>query len=215
MRGSVDESLTRIIADAQRGDAAAHEALVDRYASRLYGFFYRLLGNRDDAEDLMQEVFLRLVRMIAAYRDDGRFEPWLFRIAANLARDKIRSARRTPPRVSLETSEGEGIERDWDSNEGGPDARMERAEDVDRLNAALARLPEWEREVILLRHFSQLSFKEIADLMGTPLGTALARAHRGLEHLKELMDTADAADSEGSAAQLEENESHGPVIQVT
>lgn len=185
-----DNGLARIIAEAQRGDPAAHEALVDRYAKRLYGFFYRVLGQRNDAEDLMQEVFLRVVRMIAAYRDDGRFEPWLFRIAANLARDRIRTVRRTPTRVALDNDDGEGPSSfDAASTEdSAPHLRMEREEESDRLNAALAQLPEWEREVVMLRHFSQLSFKEIADLMGTPLGTALARAHRGLERLRQIME---------------------------
>lgn len=207
MRGSVEPSaLARIIADAQRGDPAAHEALVDRYSGRLYGFFYRLLGRRDDAEDLMQEVFLRLVRMLAAYRDDGRFEPWLFRIAANLARDRIRSNRRTPLRVSLDGDEADEFAPQADAGDDGPSRRMEREEDADRLNAALASLPEWEREVLMLRHFSHMSFKEIADLMGTPLGTALARAHRGLERLKELMS--------GDASPGESRETHGNVVKA-
>src|SRR5262245_10493020 len=99
VRGHVDgKPLAAIIAGAQRGDAAALEALVDRYSSRLFGFFFRMGGRRDEAEDQMQEVFVRLVRMIGSYKDDGRFESWLFRIAANLARDRIRRSRRSPVR---------------------------------------------------------------------------------------------------------------------
>ena len=186
------DALAEVIRGAQRGDTAAYDRLVDLYSGRLFGFLYRLTASRHDAEDLMQEVFVRLVRMLHAYTHDGRFEAWLFRIAANLVRDRVRRAVRTP-RTS--TGLGGGNEEDSPADafedvsavDVSVEQRMVLAEETDRLNAALAALPDAEREVVLLRHFSQLSFKEIADLMGTPLGTALARGHRGLQRLRELM----------------------------
>lgn len=183
-----DESLRVIIAGAQRGDQAALAALVDRYAGRLFGFFYRMTGRRDDAEEMMQEVFLRVVRMIGAYSDQGRFEPWLFRIAANLTRDRIRRDRRSPLVSMAEPDDPDADPLPGAFTAQTPTELTEQSEEIDRLNAALTRLPEAERQVVMLRHFSQMSFKEIAELMGTPLGTALARAHRGLARLRTLME---------------------------
>src|SRR6478736_6369116 len=87
--------LTVLIGRAQRREAAAFDELVDLYASRLYGYFYRLTANREDAEDLLQELFVRLVRMIEHYEHDGRFDGWVFRIATNLLRDRVRRSRKT------------------------------------------------------------------------------------------------------------------------
>lgn len=186
------DALAAAILGAQRGNAAAFDTLVDHFSGRVFGFLYRLTGSRTDAEDLMQEVFVRLVRMIGAYQHDGRFEAWLFRIAANLCRDRVRKAKRTPKQISIDA----GSDADGDTNTGSllpssgtaaPDAGLVMQEDLDALGRALAELPEAERTVIMLRHFSDMSFKEIAESMGTPLGTALARAHRALGRLREIM----------------------------
>ncbi|HOB74391.1 MAG TPA: sigma-70 family RNA polymerase sigma factor [Phycisphaerae bacterium] len=183
--------LADVIARAQRGEPAAFDALINAYATRLYGYFYRLTGSRHDAEDLLQEVFVRLVRMIGHYEHDGRFDGWLFRIATNLVRDQARRAKTRLIGEGLHAwqdgSERRGFHERPDPMARQPSESLEQAEDADRLQWAIAQLPEAEREVILLRHFAQLSFREIAEQMGTPLGTALARAHRGLARLRELM----------------------------
>jgi len=195
-------ALSAIIADAQRGDAGALDALVDCYSARLYGFFLRLVGHRQDAEDLMQEAFLRVVRMLSSYVDDGRFEAWLFRIAANLVRDRIRRARVRP---TLVRASDDDPDDDPFLSAVHPDAEpgrpVELGEDLDRLQAALLQLSAGEREVITLRYCSQLSFKEIADTLDIPLGTALARSHRGLLHLRKIMEPDhDAAAPDGPAS---------------
>ncbi len=191
-----DAALAQVIRGAQRGEAAAYDRLVDAFAHRLIGFLHRQCASRHDAEDLLQEVFLRVVRTIGSYHHDGRFEPWLFRIAANLARDRIRRARR-----SIEWSESVAQPEGRDeagplqqapANEEPADAALQRAEEIDALGAALRNLSQTEREVILLRHFSQMSFREIAELLGVPLGTALARGHRGLARLRKLMNAEEA-----------------------
>ena len=182
--------LAEIIDRAQRRDAVAFEQLVDAYSTRLFGYLYRMTGKRDLAEDLMQEVFVRVVRNIESYDHDGRFEAWLFRIATNLMRDRVRRVQRSPRSVSLSEQADDAVGLSGTlaaSGDNPPDAAMQLAEDVDRLQKALAKLPAVERETVMLRHFSELSFNEIARVMGTPLGTALARAHRGLIKLRELM----------------------------
>ncbi len=196
-------ALAEVIHRAQQGAAAAFDRLVDAYGHRITGFLYRMTGSQQDAEDLVQEVFLRLVRTISGYTHDGRFEAWLFRIAANLARDRVRRAKRAPKFVAVRAG---GSGDDGDPGESGSldriegssepaDAAMERGEESKALHAALAMLPEKEREVMMLRHFSQMSFKEIAEMAGMPLGTALARAHRGLKRLREIMTAAEASGS--------------------
>lgn len=196
-----DAALAQIIRSAQRGEPVAFDRLVELFAPRIAGFLYRMTGSRQDSEDLAQEVFLRLVRMIGVYEHDGRFEPWLFRIAANLARDRIRRAARTPGFIGESDSAGRGGNgggrlRELPAGPAAVDAGLVLTEELDELDAALAQLPETEREVIMLRHFSEMSFKEIAAMTGTPLGTALARAHRGLTHLREIM-SGGASEAEG------------------
>lgn len=182
--------LDDLICRARQRDSAAFETLVEIYSPRLYGYFYRLTGRREDAEDLLQEVFVRVVRMIGRYEHDNRFDAWLFRIATNLVRDRVRRQRRSPgDEASGRQGHEPGIlEEVPDDDVDQPDDVLQTAEQVDQLQRALKRLPGAEREVILLRHFSQMSFKEVAEAMGTPLGTALARAHRGLAKLRQLME---------------------------
>lgn len=183
--------LSDLISRAQRQDPAAFDALVDRYAGRLYGYLYRATGHRVDAEDLLQELFVRLVGTIRQYQHDGRFEAWLFRIATNLVRDRIRRAKTSRDWRGGSAGGRDGLQNGLDSHcdhrQAAPADRLGRSEELDRLQWALHELPEPERMVVLLRHFSQMPFREIADLMDTPLGTALARAHRGLARLRELM----------------------------
>jgi len=191
---AIDE-LADALARAQRGEPEAFEWLVDAYSARLYGFLYRLTGHRDDAEELVQEVFVRVVRHIEGYDHDGRFEAWIFRIATNLVRDRIRRIGRRPEIGQLPDAGeegGDGIADDRRTSAGipRPEAGVELADDVERMQWALDQLPAAEREVIMLRHYSQLSFADIAQSMETPLGTALARAHRGLARLRRIMDGA-------------------------
>jgi len=186
-----EDRLTAAIRLAQQRQEAGFDILVEVYSARLYGYLYRLTGSREAAEDLLQEVFVRVVRRIGEYQDDGRFEAWLFRIATNLARDRLRQTRRHGPEGTGEapgrTEEAEAQKAWTDRRQDRPDGRLELAEQVDRLQRALGELSPAEREVIMLRHFTGLSFQEIAGIMGTPLGTALARAHRGLKRLREIM----------------------------
>ncbi len=182
--------LDRLLRRAGRRDPEALHELVDLYSARVFGLLYRLTGERETAEDLLQETFLRVVRMIGEYEHDGKFESWLFRIAANLARDHARRGKRRGHPLSLD-----GLGRDGrpgtpelaDVNQPDPGGELLKKESEQRLGAALQELTEMDREIILLRHFSELSFREIAELLDIPLGTALARAHRALKRLRETL----------------------------
>lgn len=186
--------LDEIVLGAQRGESDAFDLLVEQFGPRLFGFAYRLTARKQDAEDIVQDVFLKVVRTIDRYEHDSRFEAWLFRIASNTIKDRIRGAVRGGSVGSLDVlASGSG------GDEAGFDERapstprsvvdqMMTAEEVERIQVHLSRLPLAEREVVMLRHYSDMSFAEIAEMMGTPLGTALARAHRGLAKLREWME---------------------------
>ncbi|MBN1943160.1 MAG: sigma-70 family RNA polymerase sigma factor [Phycisphaerae bacterium] len=184
------EQLRETIAQAGAGDARAYQRLLAGFGPRLYGYFYRATGRHHDAEDLLGELTLRLVRTLPMYRDQGRFEPWLFRIAANMVRDRIRRKKTRPQPASLSVEDEQG----HSPSEGIP-ARMR---DVDagvlaqeasaRLEDALQSLDETTRQMILMRHFGEMSFKDIADMFQCPLGTALAKVHRGMQRLREELE---------------------------
>ena len=185
-----DAGLDQILRRARQRDPDALRELVDLYSPRVYGLIYRLTGSRDAAEDLLQMTFLRVVRTIPSYKHTGRFEAWLFRIAANLVRDRGRSLARQGRLQTLHSVSPDGANaaafrtRAVDAQ---PDEALARREASERLQRGLVRLSVSEREIILLRHFSDLSFREIADLLNIPLGTALSRAHRALARLRELL----------------------------
>jgi RNA polymerase sigma-70 factor (ECF subfamily) len=188
--------LRAAIASARAGSAEGYEALLEAYGRRLYGYFLRSTGRHHDAEDMLGELLLRLVRQLESYDDRGRFEPWLFRIAANLVRDRIRRIQASPPAVSL-SQDGEvssTLAESLAAEEAPAGAELMAMEASARLMAALERLEPRTRHMILLRHFGQMSFREMADLYGCPLGTVLAKVHRGLRALRRLMGEQDGTD---------------------
>lgn len=191
---SQEPQVDDLIERARRLETEAFDELVERFSLRVYGFLYRLTGSRSAAEDLVQEVFVRVVRSIGTYDHTGRFESWLFRIAGNLARDHVRRVSRAPVLVPLDrvtdgpaTAPSGGARLPF-SAEPAPDAALRLEEQRDLLQNCLLRLPDAEREVVLLRHYAGMTFVEIATLMDSPLGTALARAHRALEKLRKWME---------------------------
>ena len=181
------QQLRRMIASAKAGQAAGYQALLEAYGSRLYGYFLRATQNHHDAEDLLGEMMLRLVRRLGSYDERGRFDQWLFRIAANMVRDRIRrlKAAPTPLSISAET-EGEQPLAERIAGRAAPvEAAALAAEESEKLQRALAKLDDTTRQMILLRHMGEMSYKELAEIFDCPLGTALARVHRGLKLLRQ------------------------------
>jgi RNA polymerase sigma-70 factor (ECF subfamily) len=167
------------------GDSSDLETLLVTFAPRVYGLLFRLVGRTDVAEDLMQETMLRAFRSLGTYRPEGKFRAWVFRIAVNLARDWIRRQPREPS-VSLDDGEDPPVAVSLRTM-APPDASMGRREGSNRVEAAIARLSAPDREVLLLRYYGDLAFKDIARTTGEPLGTVLARAHRALKKLGDLL----------------------------
>jgi RNA polymerase sigma-70 factor (ECF subfamily) len=172
------DDLARIIIGCKSGDSKCFSQVVDKYASRCYGYFYRLTGNKDLSDELLSELFVKLVEKIASYKG-GSFEGWLFRIASNIFHDHLRSKQRRKKLLDVhkEQIESEIIEPKKSGNE-----------QIDLLQIQLKRMDTETRELIMLRFYSQLSFKEISKMRSEPIGTTLAKMHRGLKKLRELME---------------------------
>ena len=183
------KQLRATIASAQAGSAEGYQALLEAYGPRLYGYFFRATASHHDAEDMLSELMLRLIRQMKNYDDRGRFEPWLFRIAANMVRDRIRRMKSNPGAVSLsaESDSGQSLSEQLPGSEAIVDAEMLATEASEEVGAALDKLDVTTREMILLRYFGEMSFKELADIFQCPLGTVLARVHRGLRTLRQWM----------------------------
>ena len=172
------DDLARIIIGCKDGDAQCFSQVVDLYASRCYGYFYRLTGDNDVSDELLSELFVKLVEKIGSYKG-GSFEGWLFRIASNIFHDHLRSKQRR--KKLLEAQRKEFKSQIIEPRQGD-------GEQIDRLQAQLKRLDTDTRELIMLRFYSQLSFKEIARMRSEPIGTTLAKMHRGLRRLREFME---------------------------
>src|SRR3982751_4237902 len=179
-----------LLARCQAGDRAAWDTLVDAYWQRLFGYALRATNNAELAQDLVQETFLRIVQRLGRYDDQGKFEAWLFRILVNLVRDHGRSLARHPTQSTAIECDGERIEliNEMSGKDLAPFDPLYKQEDVDALQVALRRLPEGDRQILLLRHFADMPFKDIARTLNCPIGTVLARAHRALGKLRGLME---------------------------
>ncbi len=171
------DDLAQLIIGCKSGDSNCFSQIVDIYASRLYGYFYRLTGNKDLSDELLSELFVKLVEKIVSYKG-GSFDGWLFRIASNIFHDYLRSKQRRKKLLDVHKVqlESEITEPKKSGNE-----------QIDLLEIQLQRMDADTRELIMLRFYSQLSFKEIAKMRSEPIGTTLAKLHRGLKKLRELM----------------------------
>ncbi len=175
--GDSDASLITAYA---AGDATAFEELYMRYEGRLFGYILGMVGEREEAEDLFQETFHRILRSLGRYREQGSFRSWLFTVAGNLCRDHLRSRARRE-RVDPELVPVEATAAD-------PERSLENKETMGKLSRLVSELPDEQREVVLLRTKSGLSFREIARLQGCPLSTALGRMHLAVKRMRKGYD---------------------------
>ena len=171
-------NLAQIVVGCKNGDAKSFSQIVDLYASRFYGYFYRLTGSRDVSDDLLSELFVKLVEKINSFKG-GSFEGWLFKVASNIFYDYLRSKRQ-------EKKVLDGRKSELESKTQRP--KQSSNERIDKLQIQLSKLDADTRELIMLRFYSQVSFKEIAKMRSEPIGTTLSKLHRGLKKLKELME---------------------------
>ena len=166
----------KIVSRCQAGEHGAYDELVDLYASRCYGYFYRLTRNAEISHDLLSELFVKIVEKLDSFKG-GSFEKWLFTIAGNLFHDHLRGRYRQ--KKMLETKARE-LQDD-------PVPRRADTELSDKLQMFLTKLDEDTLQVIVMRFYGDLSFKELSEIRNEPIGTTLSKVHRGLKKLRELM----------------------------
>lgn len=172
------KNLDRIISGCRNGDAESFSQLIDMYAGRCYGYFYRVTGNRTVSDDLLGELFVKLVEKIGSFKG-GSFEGWLFKVVSNIFHDYLRAKHRQSQFLETQKSRMQSQVSEPERCDG---------DEIDKLQLQLNKLDADTREVIMLRYYSQASFREIAQMRSELIGTTLSKVHRGLKKLRELME---------------------------
>ena len=165
----------------RRGDPRAFEELVIAYQHRVFGVALRMLRSRGEAEEIAQEVFLRVHRAVGNFRGEAKLSTWLYAITSRLCLNRLASGERRMAREGEESLER--LRADTD-----PAAHAERGELEAALQRAITELPEERRVVVVLRDFEGLSYEEIAAALDLPLGTVRSRLHRARTDLKEKLE---------------------------
>jgi RNA polymerase sigma-70 factor (ECF subfamily) len=171
----VDEILMLSVRD---GEVTKLGVLFDRYHTMLFDFFTRVSGNRTVAEDLVQDVFFRILKYRKTYRDDSHFKTWMFHIARNARIDYFKKHRAEV----LFPEEGFEVE----SKAPFPSHELEQQQQTAMLRQAMFKLPDEKREILVLARYQEMKYEEIADLLGCEVGTVKVRVHRALKELREV-----------------------------
>jgi RNA polymerase sigma-70 factor (ECF subfamily) len=168
------------------GNVNALEILVLRHKDKLYTSILFLVKDKYLAEDIFQDVFIRIIDTMRGgrYTEEGKFLPWAMRIAHNLCVDHFRKVKRTP---TIKTGEDQDIFEVLNFTEESAEDKMMKKQSHNRVKDMLDQLPEDQREVIILRHYADMSFKEIASITNCSINTALGRMRYGLINLRKMM----------------------------
>ena len=169
-----------------QGNTGAFECLVLRHKDKLYTSIHFLVKDKYLAEDIFQDVFIRVIDTVRSgrYTEEGKFLPWAMRIAHNLCVDHFRKVKRTP---TIKTGDDTDIFEILNFTEESPEEKLIKKQSHNRVRDMLDLLPEDQREVIILRHYADLSFKEIAAMTNCSINTALGRMRYGLINLRKMM----------------------------
>jgi len=182
-----DRTDEQLLASYRTGDRASFAELVNRYQRELFHFLVRFLGDRAAAEDVFQETFLQVHQSADQFDLERRFRPWLFTIAANKARDLMRSQARRPTNpLQASISPGDDDSGQFidlmQSSQAMPGEPLERQELQQQVHKAVQGMPEHLREILLLSYFHQFPYKQISDILQIPLGTVKSRLHAAVAH---------------------------------
>jgi RNA polymerase sigma-70 factor (ECF subfamily) len=177
---------TRLAKLARNGDREAFETLVDLYQDKIYYFALRMLGNAQEAEDVVQETFLRVYTNLDRYDETHKFSTWIYRIANNLCIDRLR---RRKPTLSLDFEDENGDTTGagyavLSSEEDRPEEQMILSELQTTVRDAIEKLPDKYKSVVVLRYLHDLSLQEIGEVLDLPVTTVKTRVHRAREALR-------------------------------
>lgn len=184
MDGFIKERINQVL----KGDHNAFGEVVEIYKDKVFQICFRMLGNRQEAEDLSQEAFVRAFVNIRSFNIDMKFSTWLYRIATNLCIDRLRKKK---PDYYLDAevpgSEGLNMYSQIASDMAIPEEEVESLELQETIQAEIMKLPEKYRSVIVLKYIEELSLKEISEILDLPVGTVKTRIHRGREALRKQL----------------------------
>ena len=179
-----------LVERCRASDESAFNEIVSRYKSKVYSYVYRMTGSSDDAEDLTQEVFIRMYTSIDSFRSQSSLSTWLFRIASNLCVDRFRRSKTRTPAYSLDEpilgKESETGHEVPDSTYE-PQRLLENTEMAEQIQLCLAQLPEKLRAAVILHDVEGLPYEEIAQIVGCPLGTVKSRLFNARMQLREKL----------------------------
>ena len=169
------------------GDETALSVLIDRHQSKIFGFIYSKIGDRDTTDDIFQDTFIKVIKTLKSnnYNEEGKFLPWVMRIAHNLVIDHFRKSKKMP--LFRETEEFSIFSIMSDQSLSMENQLITEQVELD-LKRLIDELPSDQREVVLMRMYQDLSFKEIAELTGVSINTALGRMRYALLNMRKLID---------------------------
>lgn len=180
---------TRLVKLSRRGDRQAFEELVELYKDKIYHLAYRMLGSRGEAEDIVQETFLRVYTNLDRYDENQKFSTWIYRIGTNLCIDRLRKRK---PTYSLDADMPEGDGADWysmlPSEEETPEEELVLSETQQQIRKAIETLPSKYKSVVVLRYLHDMSLQEISEVLKMPVTTIKTRVHRGREYLRKKLE---------------------------
>jgi RNA polymerase sigma-70 factor (ECF subfamily) len=181
-----------LILQVQAGENLGFDVLVDRYKVRLYNYLLRLLRNEDEAEEIAQETFVKAFIHADKYKTIARFSTWLYTIATNLVRNRLRAKKRSPVFISIwnrgHEPEPDAPAVDLIDRARQPDVQFNDKELGEIINEAIARIPEKYRTSFVLREINQLSYEEIAAVTGLKLGTVRSRINRARNCFRRVIE---------------------------
>jgi RNA polymerase sigma-70 factor (ECF subfamily) len=180
---------TRLAKLARKGDQRAFAEIVSIYKDKLYHLAYRMTGSRQEAEDVVQETFLRVYKNLDRYDENQKFSTWIYRIATNLCIDRLRK-RRAVYSLDAESSDHEGLDgyAMLPSDDKTPESELLLSETQRLIHEAMATLPAKYKSVMVLRYLQDLSLQEISDVLNMPVTTVKTRVHRGREFLRKKLE---------------------------
>ena len=176
----------------RNGNEAAFNLLVDRYQSKVFTTIFLIVKDQDVAEDLLQDVFVKVLHTLNSdkYNEEGKFQPWVMRIAHNLAIDYFRKAKRYPT-ILLE--DGSNLLNSMSFAEDSSEEQRIKEETLAWVRNLIDELPEAQKEVVIMRHYLDMSFQEIAEQTGVSINTALGRMRYALNHIRKKMKQVNSA----------------------
>lgn len=178
----------QLVARVQKGDSRAFDLLVLKYQHKIFGLIGRYVRDADEVQDVAQEAFIKAYRALPRFRGDSAFYTWLYRIAINTAKNHLVSRSRRPPGSDIELEDAEYLENGGSLREiENPENALFGAELKAVVENAISALPEDLRTAITLREFEGLSYEDIADIMGCPIGTVRSRIFRARETIDGLV----------------------------